>query len=134
MSNEHINPDTLPNMAAIFSQVVTSTGSKTIHISGQVAFDEEMNVVGKGDYMAQAVKVFQNLAMALEAAGASPQDLVSNVVYVKDLNQKAMEDITKAQMIALDGKPFPPSTCTMIGVTSLVSPDLLVEISATAVV
>lgn len=134
MSNEHINPDTLSSMPALFSQVVTSSGSRSIHISGQVAFDEKMNVVGKDDYIAQTIKVFQNVAAALEAAGASPADLVSTVVYVKGLSQKTMEDITIAQMTALDGKPFPPSTATMIGVATLAHPDLLVEISATAIV
>ena len=133
MSNEHINPDELFKLPS-FSQAVISTGSKTIHIAGQVAFDEEMNVIGQGNYMAQAAKAFQNVATALEAAGATPEDVVSTVMYVKDLNPKSVEGFGAGMMTALNGKPFPPNASTLIGVAALGHPELLVEISAIAVV
>jgi enamine deaminase RidA (YjgF/YER057c/UK114 family) len=78
MKKEFIHPEKLANFPKLFTQAVTvKTGEmKTVYISGQVAIDPEGKVVGKGDLGAQAGQVFENLFLALEAAGAKPADVV----------------------------------------------------------
>ena len=93
-----------------------------------------MNLVGKGDYFAQAVQAFKNLKAALTAAGAAPAHVVSSNMYVKDLSPAAMEDFTRAMNVALDGEAFPPHASSLVGVQALGGEDMLVEISAIAVV
>jgi enamine deaminase RidA (YjgF/YER057c/UK114 family) len=133
MASEHIKPSGLFNMPS-FSQVVKSSGAHTIHVAGQGAFDADMNLVGAGDYRAQAAKAFQNLAIALEAAGARPEDVVSTVMYVKDMNEEAVAAFIAGMDEALDGKPFPPNASSLIGVQALAMEGMLVEISAVAVI
>jgi enamine deaminase RidA (YjgF/YER057c/UK114 family) len=132
MPNQAINPDTLFKMPG-FHQIVTSTGNKTIHIAGQGAFDSDMNLIGAGDYRAQAIKAFQNLALALESAGATPADVVSSHMFVKGLCLEATAQFIEGMNVALDGKPFPANASSLIGVEALADPGMLVEISAVAV-
>ncbi len=132
MSNQPINPDTLFKMRG-FHQVVTSTGNKTIHIAGQGAYDTEMNLVGVGDYRAQTIKAFQNLELALASAGATPADVVSSHMFVKGLCPKVTGQFIEAMNVALDGEPFPANASSLIGVEALADPEMLVEISAVAV-
>ena len=133
MPNQAINPDTLFKMRG-FHQVVTSTGTKTIHVAGQAAYDTEMNLVGAGDYRAQTIKAFQNLVLALEAAGASPADVVSSHMFVKGLCPEVTGQFIAGMNEALNGEPFPANASSLIGVAALADPEMLVEISAVAVV
>lgn len=132
MPNQAVNPNTLFKMPG-FHQVVTSTGGTTIHIAGQGAYDSDMNLIGAGDYRAQTIKAFQNLALALEAAGATPADVVSSHMFVKGLCPKVTSQFVEAMNEALDGNPFPANASSLIGVEALADPDMLVEISAVAV-
>ena len=133
MSNTPINPDTLFKPMG-FHQVVTSTGNTTIHLAGQGAFDTDMKLLGKGDYRLQTQKALQNLALALEAAGATPGDIVSSHVFVKGLNPEVSGQVGEAMMTALEGKPFPIHATSLIGIDALVHPHMLVEISAVAMI
>ena len=133
MAKEHINPDGLFKLPA-FTQVVKASGGHTIHIAGQGAFDSEMNLIGAGDYKAQATRAFQNLLIALQAAGATPADVVSSVMYIKNLSPSATEAFVAGMMEALDGQPFPPNASSLIGVQSLAMEGMLVEVSAVAVI
>ncbi len=131
MSNYAVDPEGLFKFDG-FHQVMVSTGTKTIYIAGQVAFDKDMNFIGKGDYKAQAVQAFQNIACAAKAADATPQDVLSSVIYIKDLNSEALQQVMMGMAIALDGKPFPAHAYNIVGVAALSDPDVLVEISAVA--
>ena len=53
-----------------YTHVVDVPAGRTLYISGQVAFDAEGNVVGKGDVRAQTEQVFRNLEIALKSAGS----------------------------------------------------------------
>jgi enamine deaminase RidA (YjgF/YER057c/UK114 family) len=132
MPNQPINPNTLFRMPG-FHQIVTSTGNRTIHIAGQGAYDSEMNLVGVGDYRAQTIKTFQNLALALESAGTTPADVVSSHMFVKGLCPKVTGQFIEAMNVALDGEPFPANASSLIGVEALADPEMLVEISALAI-
>lgn len=133
MAIEHINPDGLFKLDG-FTQVVTASGGKTIYIAGQGAFDKDFNLIGEGDYYAQTTQALNNLKIALEAAGATPSDVVSSTMYVVNMDQHAVEQFTGAMAKVLDGQAFPPNASSMIGVQSLAMPGMLVEISAIAVI
>lgn len=133
MSNYAVDPDGLFKFDG-FHQVMVSTGTKTIYIAGQVAFDKDMSFIGKGDYKAQAVQVFQNIAIAAKAAGATPADVVTSVLYVKGLSSDAIQQVMTGMATALDGKPFPAHAYNIVGVEKLSDPDVLLEVSAVAVI
>lgn len=133
MPNTHINPDGLFKLDG-FTQVVTATGSKTIYIAGQGAFDKDFNLVGAGDYFAQTTQALNNLKIALAAAGAMPADVVSSTMYVVGMNEQSVGEFTSAMAQVLDGEAFPPNASSMIGVEALAMPGMLVEISAIAVI
>src|SRR5436190_21739741 len=66
-----------------YTHIVEVTGpSRTIYISGQIAFDKDGKVVGAGDMKAQAEQVFRNLQAALAAAGATFADVVKMNSYI----------------------------------------------------
>jgi enamine deaminase RidA (YjgF/YER057c/UK114 family) len=131
MSIEHIHPDGLFKMPG-FTQVVKSTGGNRIYVAGQGAFDKDMNLIGAGDYQAQACQAFNNLALALASAGANPEDIVSTVMYVVDLNADNTQAFIAGMNEALDGKGFPANASSLIGVKALAMEGMLVEISGIA--
>ena len=132
--NQSIDPAGLYTYPG-FHQVMTSHGGTIIHIAGQVPYDEEMNLIGAGDYRAQAARTFENLATAVTAAGGKPSDIVSSVFYVKALDTSgAAEEISAAMAVALDGQPFPAHASSIVGVETLADPRILIEISAVAVI
>ena len=99
----------------------------------QTAMDRHMNLVGGNDYYAQASAAFANLKIALAAGGASYQSLVSTTIHIRDIGPVAFEGIQKAMHEAFDGKPIPEHAMTMIG-TTLSAPEILLEVSAVAVI
>ena len=131
MALNRMNPDGMytPNKG-IYSQVVTSTGTTTVHIAGTVPFDEDANVVGVGDMKAQTCQILDNLRISLEAAGARPADVVRINVYT--LNTDDYVANGAPEVIAFFGDTKPSSTT--VQVSRLVHPDWLVEIEATAVI
>ena len=111
-----------------YSHVADVPAGRTVYVSGQVAFDAEGNVVGKGDFRAQAERVFRNLKTALECVGASFADLVKITIYVRDMSQlTTLQDVRESY---LGSGPRPAST--LVEVNALVHPDLLLEIEAVA--
>lgn len=129
MSLEHINPDTL-FPAVGFSQVVKARGRTTVYCSGQVAFDRDRNVVGKGDLAAQAHQALRNVNLALEAAGAGLADVAMLRIYIVDLDDDRLR-IFAPVYVEYVGEPAPAST--LIGVKALAAPELLIEVEAIAV-
>ena len=128
---EYLKPDGLLNVPS-FSQVTTASDGKLVFVSGQVSWDEKGNVLHAGDLEAQTRKTYENVKLALAAAGATFDDVVKFTVYVKDLDTEKWRLISKVRSQYLS-KDRPPAS-TMIGVTGLVYTDLLIEIEAYAVV
>jgi len=59
----------------------------TVHVSGQLALDQEGNLVGKGDMTLQTEKTYENLKKCLESVGATIHDIVMLRVFVTDLEE-----------------------------------------------
>lgn len=132
-NREYINPKTLySGMEYGFSQAIATQGKKTIYLSGQVAWDIHQKTVGVGNLAIQTRKALENLGLALEAAGATLEDVVQIEAFVAHYTPKDADTIAEAVRTFFP-KESPP-TSTLIGVESLVFPDLLIEIKATAVV
>ena len=100
-----------------------------VHVSGTTATDEDGNVVGRGDPYEQTKQALANVTAALTEAGASPDDVVRTRLYVTDID--AWEAVGDAHAEVFGG--VRPAT-TMVEVSRLVVPDLLVEVEATAFV
>ncbi len=123
-----VNPDGLFKPGT-FSQIAVTGGDTVVYISGQTARDEKSNIVGAGDVKKQAEKVFENLRVAVEAAGGSMGDIARITTYV--VNLKPDDRLWIGELVK---KHFPkPPAHTLVGISALAAPELLVEIEAIAV-
>ena len=131
MPTQFLNP---PGLAPTngWTQVVTSTGGKTVHVSGQVSVDERGQVVGNGDLKAQAEQTFANLDVALKAAGASFREVVKMNLYVVGLKPELVPLLREVRARYVSRESPPAST--LVGVSALVGADWLIEIEVVAVV
>jgi 2-iminobutanoate/2-iminopropanoate deaminase len=128
-SIERTNPPTLSTPTG-FTHVVEVTGAaKTVYIAGQVAFDASGKVVGAGDMKAQTEQVFKNLEAALKAAGATFADVVKMNTYVTDMSELAVIREVRSRYF---GTTTPAST--LVQVSGLARPELLIEIEVIAAV
>ena len=101
----------------------------TVYVSGTVAWGDDGNLVGAGDTYAQAKQAIRNIERALAQAGASLNDVVRTRIYVTDISR--LDEAARAHGEAF-GEVRPAST--MVEVSALAEPGMLVEIEAIAVV
>lgn len=132
MPKEHLNPPGLFNSLQYgFSQIVTSRGGKLVHLSGQVAWDEQQQIVGPGDLGQQTRQTFENIKTALQTAGGTLADVVSLRIYIV---AEEIENTAPVSEALRHFFPANPPTSTWIGVYALANPDFLIEIEAVAAI
>ncbi|MEM1385952.1 MAG: RidA family protein [Pseudomonadota bacterium] len=131
MSHLRFNPPGLwkQNGRAFNHGVVAGTG-RTVHLTGQVAWDENSAVVGRGDCAAQAAKSFDNVEAVLAAVGGTLADIVSLTIFYLDPDD--LPAIQQVRAARLPAATAPASI--LIQVPGLVHPDLLVELVPIAVI
>jgi enamine deaminase RidA (YjgF/YER057c/UK114 family) len=128
-----IDPESLPT-SELYAQVAVASGSRTVHLAGQVARTADGEPVGPGDVAAQAEQAYLNVGSALAAAGATFDDVVKLTVYLVQPTPATMPALVEgvlraaARLEADVRKPI-----SVIGVLALGEPDLLVEVEAVAV-
>jgi enamine deaminase RidA (YjgF/YER057c/UK114 family) len=129
MKRESLNPTTLSPTRSYSHVTVVASGTQ-VHVSGQVALNAAGELVGKDDLAAQTEQVYTNLGHALAAAGAKLSDVFKIVTYVVNLTPDKVAVVRTARARYIGDGPYPAST--MVGVTALVDPGLLIEIEAIA--
>lgn len=128
---ERIRPDFLWNKPH-FTNLVTSVGGKTVHLSGLVAGTMDGKLVATGDLGGQMAYIYDTIRRSLALVGATPADVVRQRVFVVGLEPGHRPTIMKTMMDFYGGDQSAASTC--IGVDALLVEGALVEIDVTAVV
>lgn len=124
-----LNPESLPDAGAVgYSQITTVEPGRLAFISGQVAWRPDGEPAPES-LAEQADLVVNNARAALDAVGASSEDLVIVRVYVVDLTPERLEELMPYLLAFFDGAQ--PSL-TGIGVAALAGPDLQLEIEMIA--
>jgi reactive intermediate/imine deaminase len=122
------SPPTLPRPFG-YSHAAEAEPGRVIHLAGQVPLDTEGQLVGEGDFEAQVRQVFENLTAALEAADASWDDVVKLNVFVVDVSQIAALRKIRDEFVNTEDPP----ASTLVEVSRLFRPDVLVEVDAVAI-
>ena len=102
---------------------------ETVQLSGLVAFDPDGGVIGKGDCYAQTKQTFTNIQQALASAGATMSDVVKITTYLTDMANYQAFSKARAETFP-NGVPSSTTVCS----PALITPDLLVEIEAVAII
>ncbi|MGF6156363.1 2-iminobutanoate/2-iminopropanoate deaminase [Ensifer sp. KUDG1] len=125
MSLEQVVTQPDPYAPFLLSQAIKTNGF--VFVSGQAAIGDDGNLVGVGDFDRQAEQAFRNLDRALKAAGSGLDKIVKVTIFLR-----SMENFGK--IIELRRKWFsaPYPADSIIEVSSLYSPDALIEIEAIA--
>lgn len=130
MKKSYRNPPGSPTPKS-YHHVVSTEGGRLIFLSGQVAFDSDRQIVGEDDVVAQTRQAMRNLKAAVETGGGEISDIVQITTHVVHYNPSQLDDITGA--IAEFFQPECLPTNTLVGIESLSTEGLLIEIGGIAV-
>jgi 2-iminobutanoate/2-iminopropanoate deaminase len=118
-----------PMRRGAYSSGVEAPSGRTIYVSGQVSLDAEGNVVGEGDVRLQTETVLEHVKTVVEEASGGMEDIVKVTVFITDMG--LYDEIHEVRRRYFE-EPFPASS--MVEVSALIDPRLLIEIEAVAVV
>ncbi len=127
MATDAIQIKTNPDPYEAFNIAQAYRAGDLIFVSGQAALDLEGNIVGEGDFSAQAEQAFENLQAVLAAAGSGLDKLIKVNIYVTDMSNFE-------KLVALRERYFSPPwpADTLVEVSALALPELMVEIEGVA--
>jgi enamine deaminase RidA (YjgF/YER057c/UK114 family) len=123
-----VNPWTWQDQRGYTQAWRVEAPSTILFISGQVALDDDGNLVAPGDFEGQARRTFDNIGRVLDGAGGTFADIVKLTVYLTDISRLPDYGRIKAGFI-----PGRQPASTAVGVTALAMPGLMIEIEAIAV-
>lgn len=133
MKKEYLKPKKLFDSRPYgFSQVVVVKPGKMVFISGQVAWDANLNIVGVNDLARQTKKSLENLKTAIEAAGGTLADIVMLRIY--KVNYQKEDGAIISQILKENFKTQNLPASTWVSVKGLANERFLVEIEAQAVI
>jgi 2-iminobutanoate/2-iminopropanoate deaminase len=113
-----------------FSQgVIAPASGRMVFISGMTARDADGRVIGSGDIEAQTRQVCENLKRAVGAAGGTLNDIVRVDVFVRNI-----EHFDAIHQVRREYFDTPAPASTLLEVAKMVSPEMLIEINAIAVI
>lgn len=129
MPTQAIRIKTDPDFYAPFKIAQAYRVGDLIFVSGQAAIDDQGNVVGAGDFDAQAAQAFANLERVLQAGGSDLSKIVKVNIYLKDMGNFG-------KIVGLRERYFTPPypADTIVEITGLALPELEIEIEAIALV
>jgi len=118
-----------PMRRGAYSSGVEAPAGRTIYVSGQVSLDAEGNVVGEGDIGLQTETVLEHVKTVVEEAGGGMTDIVKVTVFITEMG--LYDEIHEVRRRYFE-EPYPASS--MVEVSALIDPRLLIEIEAVAVI
>ena len=114
--------------AAGYSHLAEVCGGRTVYLSGQIATDGSGNIVGTGDFTAQARQVFENLRQGLESVGLTFNAVVKLTVFLTDMQYLPQFRAVRDEFV----NTAQPPASSLVQVAALVRPELLIEVEAIA--
>jgi 2-iminobutanoate/2-iminopropanoate deaminase len=132
LARREIRSSSLPAPArggAFSSGGIEAPSGRTIYVSGQVSMDAKGNVVGEEDIGLQTETVLEHVKTVVEEAGGGMEDIVKVTVFITDMG--LYDEIHEVRRRYFR-EPYPASS--MVEVSALIDPRLLIEIEAVAVV
>lgn len=123
-----INPSAL-FYADGFTHAVIPKGQQTVYLSGQLAWDENFQVIGPGDLAKQTTQVYKNIQHILDELGATWDHVVKTTIYTTQPHES--ETIARIKHSFLNGVASHAES--LIGVQGLAAPELLIEVEAIVV-
>lgn len=129
-SPQFINPPESPKPPGYTHAVVVS-GNKLVYLSGQVAMNAHGDLVGREDFRAQVTQVFENIKLALNAAGTTPAHLIKLNYFVVGLDPDKLKIVREVRDRYINTAEPPAST--LVGVVHLFREGFEIEIEGVAV-
>jgi 2-iminobutanoate/2-iminopropanoate deaminase len=130
MAKQQVKSAKLAEPSGHYSQAIAvEARGRLVFVSGMTARRADGTVAGVGDIEEQTRQVCENIRAALEAAGATMDDVCRLDVYLRNIGDRERFNKARRQFFR-----SPPPASTLVEVSKLVSPEYLVEISAIAVV
>ena len=131
MARREIRSSSLPApmRRGAYSSGIEAPAGRTVYVSGQVSLDAGGNVVGEGDVGLQTQTVLEHVKTVVEEAGGGMEDIVKVTVFITDMG--LYDEIHEVRRRYFR-EPYPASS--MVEVSALIDPRLLIEIEAVAVI
>ena len=133
MNMQVVQPEGWKKPKGYANGVVLSGAAKLVFAAGQIAWDAEQRIVGRGEFATQFEQALKNVVAVLVAAGAKPEHIVRLTVYVTDKQMYAAH-AKRIGVIWKDlvGRHYP--AMTLVEVADLLEEGALVELEATAAI